>query len=216
MKSYSTVLSSASAEIVIEKSRFIGHSFHVEDIEETENIIKDVKKKYYDATHNCFAYIMGEDMSIAKANDDGEPSSTAGAPMLELLKKLNLTNTLVMATRYFGGIKLGASGLIRAYAKTAKISLEANSIVNKDVFNRIILEIDYSLIGRIQKFLENNQIIHEPGWPGSWLGGCLSDRDHEDFDQGVEQQFKVPFYGVHCGHQCPEPSEPKTTSPTRV
>ena len=161
MKSYSTVLSSASAEIVIEKSRFIGHSFHVEDIEETENIIKDVKKKYYDATHNCFAYIMGEDMSIAKANDDGEPSSTAGAPMLELLKKLNLTNTLVMATRYFGGIKLGASGLIRAYAKTAKISLEANSIVNKDVFNRIILEIDYSLIGRIQKFLENNQIIHD-------------------------------------------------------
>lgn len=161
MKSYSTVLSSASAEIVIEKSRFIGQSFHVEDLEETENIIKEVKKKYYDATHNCFAYIIGEDMSIAKASDDGEPSSTAGVPMLELMKKLNLTNTLVMATRYFGGIKLGASGLIRAYAKTAKISLEANSIVNKDVFNRIILEIDYSLIGRIQKFLENNQIIHD-------------------------------------------------------
>ena len=161
MKSYSTVLSSASAEIVIEKSRFIGQSFHVEDLEETENIIKEVKKKYYDATHNCFAYIIGEDMSIAKASDDGEPSSTAGVPMLELMKKLNLTNTLVMATMYFGGIKLGASGLIRAYAKTAKISLEANSIVNKDVFNRIILEIDYSLIGRIQKFLENNQIIHD-------------------------------------------------------
>ena len=161
MKSYSTVLSRASAEIVIEKSRFIGQSFHVEDLEETENIIKEVKKKYYDATHNCFAYIIGEDMSIAKASDDGEPSSTAGVPMLELLKKLNLTNTLLIATRYFGGIKLGASGLIRAYAKTAKISLEANSIVNKDVFNRIILEIDYSLIGRIQKFLENNQIIYD-------------------------------------------------------
>ncbi len=161
MKSYSTVLSSASAEIVIEKSRFIGQSFHVEDLEETENIIKEVKKKYYDATHNCFAYIIGEDMSIAKASDDGEPSSTAGVPMLELLKKLNLTNTLVMATRYFGGIKLGASGLIRAYAKTAKISLEANSIVNKDVFNRIILEIDYSLIGKMQKFLDNNQIIYD-------------------------------------------------------
>ena len=161
MKSYSTVLSSASAEIVIEKSRFIGQSFHVEDLEETENIIKEVKKKYYDATHNCFAYIIGEDMSIAKASDDGEPSSTAGVPMLELLKKLNLTNTLLIATRYFGGIKLGASGLIRAYAKTAKISLEANSIVNKDVFNRIILEIDYSLIGKMQKFLDNNQIIYD-------------------------------------------------------
>ena len=161
MKSYSTVLSSASAEIVIEKSRFIGHSFHVEVIEETENIIRDVKKKYYDATHNCFAYIMGEDMSIAKANDDGEPSSTAGTPMLELLKKLNLTNTLLIATRYFGGIKLGASGLIRAYSKTAKIALDANSIVKKDVFNKIVLYIDYNLIGKMQKFLDNNQIIYD-------------------------------------------------------
>ena len=151
MKSYSTVLSSASAEIVIEKSRFIGHSFHVEDIEETENIIRDVKKKYYDATHNCFAYIMGEDMSIAKANDDGEPSSTAGTPMLEVMKKLNLTNTLLM----------GASGLIRAYSKTAKIALDANSIVKKDVFNKIVLYIDYNLIGKMQKFLDNNQIIYD-------------------------------------------------------
>ena len=159
MKSYSTVLSSASDEIVIEKSRFIGHSFHVEDVEEAENIIKDVKKKYYDATHNCFAYIIREDMSIAKANDDGEPSSTAGVPMLEVMKKLNLTNTLIMATRYFGGIKLGASGLIRAYAKTAKIALDANSIVNKEIYNKLILEIDYSLVGKIQKFLENNLII---------------------------------------------------------
>ena len=161
MKSYSTVLSSASAEIVIEKSRFIGHSFHVEDIEETANIIRDVKKKYYDATHNCFAYIMCEDMSVAKANDDGEPSSTAGTPMLEVMKKLNLTNTLLIATRYFGGIKLGASGLIRAYSKTAKIALDANSIVKKDVFNKIVLYIDYNLIGKMQKFLDNNQIIYD-------------------------------------------------------
>lgn len=161
MKSYSTVLSNASAEIVIEKSRFIGQSFHVEDLEETENIIKEVKKKYYDATHNCFAYIMGEDMSIAKANDDGEPSSTAGVPMLEVIKKLNLTNTLVIATRYFGGTKLGASGLIRAYAKTAKIALDANSIVNKKVYNKLILNIDYGLVGKIQKYLENNQTIYD-------------------------------------------------------
>lgn len=161
MKSYSTVLSSASDEIVIEKSRFIGHSFHVEDVVEAENIIKDVKKKYYDATHNCFAYIMGEDMSIAKANDDGEPSSTAGVPMLEVMKKLNLTNTLVIATRYFGGTKLGASGLIRAYAKTAKIALDANSIVNKKVYNKLILNIDYGLVGKIQKYLENNQTIYD-------------------------------------------------------
>ena len=161
MKSYSTVLLSASDEIIIEKSRFIGHSFHVEDIDQAEAIIKDTKKKYYDATHNCFAYILNEDMSIVKANDDGEPSSTAGVPMLEIMKKSNITNTLIIATRYFGGIKLGASGLIRAYAKTAKIALEANRIVSKKVFTKIVLEIDYSLIGKIQKFLETKQIIYD-------------------------------------------------------
>lgn len=161
MKSYSTVLLSASDEIIIEKSRFIGHSFHVEDIDQAEAIIKDTKKKYYDATHNCFAYILNEDMSIVKANDDGEPSSTAGVPMLEIMKKSNITNTLIIATRYFGGIRLGASGLIRAYAKTAKIALEANRIVSKKVFTKIVLEIDYSLIGKIQKFLETKQIIYD-------------------------------------------------------
>lgn len=161
MKSYSTVLLSASDEIIIEKSRFIGHSFHVEDVDQAEAIIKDTKKKYYDATHNCFAYILNEDMSIVKANDDGEPSSTAGVPMLEIMKKSNITNTLIMATRYFGGIKLGASGLIRAYAKTAKIALEANRIVSKKVFTKIVLEIDYSQIGKIQKFLETKQIIYD-------------------------------------------------------
>lgn len=161
MKSYSTVLLSASDEIIIEKSRFIGHSFHVEDVDQAEAIIKDTKKKYYDATHNCFAYILNEDMSIVKANDDGEPSSTAGVPMLEIMKKSNITNTLIIATRYFGGIKLGASGLIRAYAKTAQIALKANRIVSKKVFTKIVLKIDYSLIGKIQKFLETKQIIYD-------------------------------------------------------
>ena len=152
---------SASDEIIIEKSRFIGHSFHVEDVDQAEAIIKDTKKKYYDATHNCFAYILNEDMSIVKANDDGEPSSTAGVPMLEIMKKSNITNTLIIATRYFGGIKLGASGLIRAYAKTAQIALKANRIVSKKVFTKIVLKIDYSQIGKIQKFLETKQIIYD-------------------------------------------------------
>ena len=161
LKSYSTVLLSASDEIIIEKSRFIGHSFHVKDVDQAEAIIKDTKKKYYDATHNCFAYILNEDMSIVKSNDDGEPSSTAGVPMLEIMKKSNITNTLIIATRYFGGIKLGASGLIRAYAKTAQIALKANRIVSKKVFTKIVLKIDYSLIGKIQKFLETKQIIYD-------------------------------------------------------
>ena len=100
-----------------------------------------------------------KDESIAKASDDGEPSSTAGIPMLEVLKKENITDTLIIATRYFGGIKLGAGGLVRAYTKTAKIAIESNIIVNKKIYQKILLEIDYNFLNKIQKYIEKNDII---------------------------------------------------------
>lgn len=161
MKEYSTVLGNSSGEIIIEKSKFIGYSFHIDSVAEAECFIKKIKKKHYDATHNCYAYLLNDDMSIAKANDDGEPSSTAGIPMLEVLKKENITNTLVVATRYFGGVKLGASGLVRAYTKTAKIAIESNEIVNKRIYIKILLEIDYSFFSKIQKYIEKNHIISD-------------------------------------------------------
>lgn len=159
MKEYNTVLKNSKDEIIIDKSKFIGYSFHINNVDEAESFIKEIKKKHYDATHNCYAYLLKDDMSIAKASDDGEPSSTAGIPMLEVLKKENITDTLIIATRYFGGIKLGAGGLVRAYTKTAKIAIESNIIVNKKIYQKILLEIDYNFLNKIQKYIEKNDII---------------------------------------------------------
>ena len=162
MKPYKTVLGESMDEIIIDKSRFIGYSFYIQDQSQAENIIKSIKKKHYDATHNCYAYILNDDMSIIKCNDDGEPSSTAGIPMLEVLKKENITNCLVIATRYFGGIKLGAGGLVRAYTKTAKIAINANTLVEKRIFTKLEITVDYNFTGKIQKFIENNKLISLP------------------------------------------------------
>lgn len=159
LKEYNTVLKNSKDEIIIDKSKFIGYSFHINNVDEAESFIKKIKKKHYDATHNCYAYLLKDDMSIAKASDDGEPSSTAGIPMLEVLKKENITDTLIIATRYFGGIKLGAGGLVRAYTKTAKIAIESNIIVNKKIYQKILLEIDYNFLNKIQKYIEKNDII---------------------------------------------------------
>src|SRR5690625_617238 len=115
---YYTVKKSGSTQLMIQKSRFIGYIKRVETEEAAQEFINSIKKKHYDATHNCSAYIIGEHDQIQKANDDGEPSGTAGVPMLEVLKKQNLKDTAVIVTRYFGGIKLGAGGLIRAYGST--------------------------------------------------------------------------------------------------
>src|SRR5699024_1453395 len=118
LSSYFTVKKEGSAEVMIKKSQFIGYVKRVETEEDAQAFIQSIKKKHHDATHNCSAYMVGEHDQIQKANDDGEPSGTAGVPILEVLKKKGLKDTAVVVTRYFGGIKLGAGGLIRAYGGT--------------------------------------------------------------------------------------------------
>ena len=110
--------------IVIQKSEFITRLFRVNSIEEVEEKLAYVRKKHYDARHNCYAYILGDNQEIQKASDDGEPSKTAGAPMLDVLKKNNMTNILAIVTRYFGGILLGAGGLVRAYSSSVSECLK--------------------------------------------------------------------------------------------
>lgn len=112
-------------EITINKSRFIGTLIPVDSVEEANKQLDLIRKKYYDATHNCYAYIIGLNQEIQKCSDDGEPQKTAGAPIIDVLKKKNLTNVLMVVTRYFGGILLGAGGLVRAYSETT--SLTTNS-----------------------------------------------------------------------------------------
>ncbi len=110
-------------KIIIQKSEFITHLFRVDSIEEVNSILETIRKKYYDATHNCYAYILGDNQDIQKCSDDGEPQKTAGAPMMDVLKKNNMTNILAVVTRYFGGILLGAGGLVRAYSSSVSEAL---------------------------------------------------------------------------------------------
>ena len=131
-------------EIVIQKSRFITSIYNVSSIEEVNAILSDTRKKYYDATHNCYAYILGDDMQIQKCSDDGEPSKTAGFPILDVLKKNNTTNILCIVTRYFGGILLGTGGLVRAYSDSCAECLRKASFLEKKELNTLIVKIDYS------------------------------------------------------------------------
>ena len=110
--------------IIISKSEFITRLFRVNNIDEVNKNLAETRKKHYDASHNCYAYILGDNAEIEKCSDDGEPLKTAGAPMLDALKKNNVTNILAITTRYFGGILLGAGGLVRAYSKSVSEALK--------------------------------------------------------------------------------------------
>lgn len=154
-ENFLSIHSNQSYSLTINKSEFIGHAFYVESIDEAEKYISEIRKKYKDATHNCFAYIIGVDKLIQKYSDDGEPSGTAGIPMLEVLRKKDLTNCLVISTRYFGGILLGAGGLVRAYTKSIVGVLEKSKIVRKELFYNIDIILDYVFWGKIENILKN-------------------------------------------------------------
>ena len=150
---YFTVKKQGEHEIIIQKSRFIAHIKRVETEEEAQQFIQEIKKKHWNANHNCSAYLIGEHNQIQKANDDGEPSGTAGVPMLEVLKKRDLKDTIVVVTRYFGGIKLGAGGLIRAYGKSTSEGLNAVGVVERKLMTVMHVEADYSWLGKLENEL---------------------------------------------------------------
>lgn len=150
---YRTVERSASDEVVIRKSRFIGHACPVASEEEAVRFIAAIKKQHSAATHNCSAYIIGERDECQKQSDDGEPSGTAGKPILEVIKNQGLKNTAVVVTRYFGGILLGAGGLIRAYTDGAVIGIAAAGPVTKALHRDVYLEVDYTWVGKVENEL---------------------------------------------------------------
>lgn len=156
MDFFRTLHSYGSDEYIVEKSKFIGHAKPVQTEEEARMFVEEIKQKYKDATHNVWAYTIGQSMNIQRYSDDGEPQGTAGIPTLELIKKEDLRNVVVVVTRYFGGIKLGAGGLVRAYTKGAKLGLDAAKIVEKRPFVSVEIEIEYTLLGKIQNELSNN------------------------------------------------------------
>jgi len=146
-------------EITIQKSRFIGHVRRISSEEEARSAIEAISKEHWKANHNCYAYVVGEDSGIQKASDNGEPAGTAGVPILEVIKKKNLRDTLIVVTRYFGGIKLGAGGLIRAYSKTASAAISASGIVERLAMKVFAVKIDYSLYGTIENALRDTPYL---------------------------------------------------------
>lgn len=136
--------STYSNEIVILKSRFITSIYNVSSVEEVNDILAKTRKKYYDASHNCYGYILGDRAEIQKCSDDGEPQKTAGFPILDVLKKNEVTNILCVVTRYFGGTLLGAGGLVRAYSESCSECLKKAKLLIKKELNTIIVKLDYS------------------------------------------------------------------------
>ncbi len=156
---FKTISENTTAEIVEKKSKFIANVFYVETIEEAENKIKEIKKKYFDARHNCFAYsIFAKEGIVNRFSDDGEPSGTAGAPMLNILTAKNLSNCLVVVTRYFGGILLGTGGLVRAYTGAMQEALSNVVEVTKDIGIEVKLEVTYSDLEKLKYYLKQNEI----------------------------------------------------------
>lgn len=150
IESYKTVSGTGEAEIVEKRSRFIAHVFPVETESAALELIEKTKKKYWDARHNCYAYVIGIDGKLQRYSDDGEPGGTAGMPMLEVLLGEGVKNTLVVVTRYFGGTLLGTGGLVRAYSKSTKEGLLAAGIAERVLYRRMNVAVDYSLSGKIQ------------------------------------------------------------------
>ena len=156
LTNYLTVAGRGEHEIVIEKSRFISHIARVETEDAAQDFIQEIKKKHKDATHNCSAYMIGEQNQIQKALDDGEPSGTAGVPILEVLKKKELKDTAVVVTRYFGGIKLGAGGLIRAYSKATSEGINTTGVVIRKLMRVISTTVDYTWLGKLENELRSS------------------------------------------------------------
>jgi uncharacterized YigZ family protein len=160
MKNFKTIADGEifTAEYEIKKSVFISHVKHVETEDAAREFVQEIKKKYFDATHNCSAWILGELGDKQKSNDDGEPGGTAGNPILDAIKKNELTNIAVVVTRYFGGIKLGAGGLIRAYSHTAALGISNSKIVQMTTFKKISITVEYPFLAQTENFLRNKKI----------------------------------------------------------
>lgn len=162
LESYKTVKGVGQAEIVEKKSRFIAHVMPVKNEKEALENIEKIKKQYWDARHNVFAFQLGERNEIQRYSDDGEPSGTAGMPVLEVLRGEEVKDTLIVVTRYFGGTLLGTGGLVRAYGKAAKEGLLNAGVIERVLYTQISITVDYTLSGKVQyEILQEKYILQD-------------------------------------------------------
>jgi uncharacterized YigZ family protein len=181
MKNYRTIKEYGSHELIIKKSRFICTLRRTESEDEAQAFIEEMKKEHWKANHNCSAYLIGENNHIQRASDDGEPSGTAGVPMLEVLKKRQLQNVTAVVTRYFGGTKLGAGGLIRAYGQVTSEALNHIGIVEKQLQQFVAVTVSYPVSGKLQNRLEESAYtIHSTDYTAEVTFHCLIPADKID------------------------------------
>lgn len=155
---YRTILESTTGEFKDRGSKFIAYAYPISHTDKAQEKINEVKKEHFKARHHCYAYRLGLDKNNFRANDDGEPSGTAGKPILGQIDKLELTNTIVIVVRYFGGTKLGTSGLINAYRTATAVALEKAVIVKKTVKDRYLISFDYSLMSDVMNALKKGNL----------------------------------------------------------
>ena len=153
LRPYKTLIRRADDSFIINKSRFIGYGCPCETEEEALAFLQEIRTKHKDATHNCYAYIIGTNIGVMRYSDDGEPGGTAGLPIIEVMKSRGVVNCAVVVTRYFGGILLGAGGLVRAYAQGSKTALDASGVVIMEKSVRQLVEVDYSTWQRLEHYL---------------------------------------------------------------
>ena len=161
LTSYKTLIKKNEDSFIINKSRFIGHGCPCETEEEALAFLASVRADHKDATHNCYAYIIGANMGVMRYSDDGEPGGTAGMPIIEVLKARGVTNCCVVVTRYFGGVLLGAGGLVRAYSQGAAAAINACGVGVMHPTARYLMEIPYPMLNRMDYFLKGEPVIVE-------------------------------------------------------
>ena len=152
---YKTLRRSASDEFIVNKSRFIGYACPCETEAEALAFLQQIRTKHKDASHNCYAYVIGQNMGIMRYSDDGEPGGTAGMPIMEVIKAQGVVNCCVVVTRYFGGVLLGAGGLVRAYTQGCVIGLKAAQVVTMEPSQRYLCEVSYNLWDRVQHAMKS-------------------------------------------------------------
>lgn len=158
-KPYYTIPKDTVSEQTIKKSRFIAHLFRIRDEADAQQKIAGVRAEHPKATHHCFAYVLGDDDHVQRMSDDGEPSGTAGSPILEVLKTNEVHDVLAVVTRYFGGIKLGAGGLIRAYSSTPALAIEESGKVKRVTQTRLAITLDYRNVDALTYYLNQQELV---------------------------------------------------------
>ncbi len=189
-ESYKVIITNGSGEIVEKKSRFIGNVFRVENVSEAEEKIAEISKKYWDARHNCYAYVIGANSEITKCSDNGEPSGTAGKPILEVINGSGITNVLIIVTRYFGGVLLGTGGLVRAYTQAAQAGLSACEVGEMVYAQKLTLVVGYNMINNVQYYLGQNEIaIQDARYEADvQFDICVKDSELERIKNGLTQK----------------------------